>query len=751
MPRVTVDPIVALTSEGQDRETVRQTYDRAASILTTGETIEYIAIAKGGLGHSSDCAVATNKRLLLYRKKVLGKFELDDCYWRDVDSLTLSDVKGSANLMVHAIQGWHLLVENLPKPQAARLQEVAISSSDRLRSFANSDAQRSAAAILFSSPSEPSIPAPSRPLASPPSTPLIRPLVMNDVPAQGTSPAMHLAERQSTPTGPRNPGTGPTPAPNGAYYIPTPESVLQNILQSSALDADLEAGVPTRPMQWSAAAFQAPALAEVQPIMVSEQDLRSETGTDDDIQNAVESAGAEAPAETLSNSNGSGLHAGPDPWNHSKNAIGLLGVAGNVHNTEPQLRITPPLTTLERIAVFSLPSGSLGADSTSRPLTDFDPASLPVIDSGLHIVPRLPLATSQATGSIRGSGDQSESGMPVHRDDASEETLRVLAEKISGHLDDVSFSSSNLPSLHWSMDNTGVIQDDIVDSEITEHIGVLLGSDDISGPLRGTSSEGNTVPDPPLAERDSLDASSSTVDSEDSASPIEPSPSQFAADADASEPGDAQRASSPVMPVPSSASNDESTSVAGLADESLSSGPMAPDRQSDEAEASFDVGSSSSSHPTAPMGSADAYLPVPGSMTSMASGPLLAASSNMDHDLEDVYKNTGPMPTQRLEGDPQFDQTDRPTSINLSMSSIPSRGELAKDWGGMSPTSQVSRTSSDDQRKPRLGNATNRTANPKAPADDPIAKMKQLKALLDAGFIDDEDYAAKKAEILSRI
>src|SRR6476660_6470053 len=93
-PRVVADPLSLLVSEGQDREAVKQTYERAATILTAGETIEYIAVAKGGIGHSSDCAVATNKRLLLYRKKVLGKFELDDCYWRDVESLKLSDVKG---------------------------------------------------------------------------------------------------------------------------------------------------------------------------------------------------------------------------------------------------------------------------------------------------------------------------------------------------------------------------------------------------------------------------------------------------------------------------------------------------------------------------------------------------------------------------------------------------------------------------------------------------------------------------------
>ena len=120
--------------------------------------------------------------------------------------------------------------------------------------------------------------------------------------------------------------------------------------------------------------------------------------------------------------------------------------------------------------------------------------------------------------------------------------------------------------------------------------------------------------------------------------------------------------------------------------------------------------------------------------------------------MEDLYKNTGPMATQRLEGDLQFDQSDRPTSINLTMSNIPNRADANHDWdAGEVHSPQVPRATSDEQKKPRAGNTTGRTASAKAPADDPIAKMKQLKALLDAGFITDEDYAAKKAEILSRI
>lgn len=762
VPQIVADPISRLASDGQEREAVKQAYERAGSILTAGETIEYIAVARGGIGHSSDCAVATNKRLLLYRKKVLGKFELDDCYWRDVESLTLSEVKGASNLTLHAIQGWHLVVETLPKAQAARLQEVAIIFSDRLRSSTPlPDTQHAPSSVVFTSPqSEPAAPTPSRPLASPLSAPLIGAAIMQDVPAHGTSPAVRLGEQQNAPTGPRGANTGPTPAHSGAYYIATPESVLQNILQSSALDGDVEAGVPTRPMQWSAAAFQAPALMEVQPVMLSEQNLPSETGTDDGSRHAADVQDVEVQAQTLSNSGLSGLHAGPDPWNFGKNGSGIIAPVTDGHDTEPQLRITPPLTTLERIAVFSLPSGSLGHENGRGAGATFDPASLPLVDNGPHIVPPFPLSTPPA------ADEQLQNDTPVQRADASDDTLRILAEKISGHLDnDLSFSSSSLNTLPWSMNNTGVIPDDAMDSQITEHISVLLGPDDISGPLPSTSPAGTAVPDRQVAEADLVDASISSQES----GAVEPvvthaEPERRAvtkapeAQAVIEEPesGPSQGVSSAVLPNPSSGQYD---AIIGFAGDSLSGSPVAPavapgfpDGRPEDDETSFDADSSHSAHPTAPMGSIDAYLPVPGSMTSLSSGPLLAASANLDHDMEDAYKNTGPMATQRLEGDLQFDQSDRPTSINLTMSNIPNREDDGHDWDARAVQSpQASRTAIEEQKKPRAGNPAGRTATPKAPVDDPIAKMKQLKAMLDAGFITDEDYAAKKAEILSRI
>jgi Short C-terminal domain len=763
-PRAVVDPIALLSSDGQDRGIVKQMYERASVILTAGETIEYVAVARGSLGHTPDSAVATNKRLLLYRKKVLGKVELDDCYWRDMGGITLTDVKGGINLMLNAIQGWRLLVENLPKAQATKLHEVATGFSERLRNSAQSqDAQQEQSSP--SAPSnEPSVvftPAQTESaVATPamPSTPLILPSLTPQFTAHLTSPAMRLGEQTPAPAVPRNPGTGLTPTPNPAYSIPTPESVLQNILQSSAFDGDLEAGVPTRPMQWSAAAFQAPALAEAQPIVLREHDP--------DNGSVVSANAGDDTGSNLSNSNSSGLHLGPESWNLHANGSGNLGAGGNGHDTESQLRVAPPLTTLERIAVFSLPSGSLGHDISTRLSAPFDSEPLPVVDTGFHLVPRFPQATTQATGNFPNQEDQADNNNAIEPQDSSEDPLRVLAKKISGSLDDtLPFSSAQLHTLNWSLDNTGVISDDAMDAQNTELISLMLGPDEMSGPLYPALSENSTAPDPQLVEALETSGPQEGPEALVAVEALEP-----ATVLEAVEPQDAPEADAETATPVASVLNDEFISIVGYADESLSvsrmpapslSAPVSPISpisasldDVDENEPLFSM-DSSNSHPTEPMGSVDDFLPVPGSMTS---GPLLAASANMDREMEDGYTNASPMATQRLDYEHQMDPGDRPTSINLTMSSIPTpsneRERRVSGWrNSETPSGQAPRTSGDDPKKPRgSGSSTfSRASSSKSAAEDPIAKMKQLKAMLDAGFITDEDYATKKAEILSRI
>jgi hypothetical protein len=156
--------------------------------------------------------------------------------------------------------------------------------------------------------------------------------------------------------------------------------------------------------------------------------------------------------------------------------------------------------------------------------------------------------------------------------------------------------------------------------------------------------------------------------------------------------------------------------------------------------------------PTAPMGAEDYLLPMPGSTSS---GPLLAASVDMDSDLEELYRNTSAMATQRLDYAGQPDQDDLATRINLSLRNTPPAQPApgTRNSGGLGRTGANGGQASTDELKSARssGSRGSSGSRSKANADDPIAKMKQLKTLLDAGLITEEDYATKKADILARI
>jgi hypothetical protein len=290
------DPLKKYLNEGQDPALVRLTYDKAAGVITTGETLQYIATAhRNGLAHSPDCVAVTTKRLMLFRKKMLGKLELDDCYWRDVRNATMRDGKTGVQLTLDAIQGWQLTVEALPKAQAWRIYELAIEFSERLRDTLKIPAPQPAAQGAALKPVEQITPQmPAQELTA------VNPFREAAVPVPAPAP-MVLASSQAFQ---------PERDAQGLQVVrptqqPTPESVLQNLLQQAS---SMDAGAPTRPMSLSAAAFQAPAVAEPQPVTFRDTD------------------------------------------------------------TDLQLRPTPPLTTLEQIAVFSGPLSFQQPTRVSTPL-----------------------------------------------------------------------------------------------------------------------------------------------------------------------------------------------------------------------------------------------------------------------------------------------------------------------------------------------------------------------------------------------
>lgn len=619
-----VDPVSRFSADGQDKALVKQTYERASAILTEGEAIEYIATGRGGLTHSGDCVVATNKRVMMFRKKVLGKFELDDCWWRDVGTASLAETKNGVSLKLAAIQGWNLSVESLPTAQATRIYNIAHQFSDHL--------QGSAAPTLAARPAA-AAPSPAaightaslmkavmvEAASAPPPSYLSQPLASAGL----SEPLQPLQDAVTLSPEPEPQAVEVEPVKPPVNFIPTPESVLQSILQSS----DMEQGVPTRPMQWNAAAFQAPAVADVQPVMLTNH------GTD----------------------------------------------------TEPQMPHLPPLTTLERIAVFTHPSGPMGIDSTGRSSSPLDSSTLN--ESGvLSTAPSLD--PTFLVGNISDT-DALTNGSP--------------SEYVT---------SAELPYSDDAQDEAGSYEEWASRDRISE-----ISVPRLSLPIKA-------APAPAAEPMPVVHADGGTLQPENSSVHVPATP-----------------AASPAVQADSYEAPPEAFAEAASAQyvETAHAAEPSPTQEQEQDETDY-----SSMRPTTPIGMEDFDLAMPGSL---ASGPLLAASSEMDAEMQDVYRNLSGMSTQRLESDTSLDLSDLATRINLTLHNTP---VAAAPPQGKRPASQGQNAHSTDELKAaRSGSA--RGSNSRAKADDPIAKMKQLKALLDAGLITEQDYTAKKADILSRI
>jgi hypothetical protein len=124
----------------------------------------------------------------------------------------------------------------------------------------------------------------------------------------------------------------------------------------------------------------------------------------------------------------------------------------------------------------------------------------------------------------------------------------------------------------------------------------------------------------------------------------------------------------------------------------------------------------------------------------MSSGPLLEAAYENGTPVYPEEMVSGGLDTQNLYSQRAGDAADRITSTNLN-GQTDGRGQA----GGRS------RRPAGVSRPPVTPAARNRQAAARPEADDPVQKMKQLKAMLDAGLIDGADYEVKKAEILSRL
>ena len=115
-------PFANLLGDGQDPKIIGKAYDRIIDLLTTGEIVEYIAVAMHVPGfHSPDCVVATSRRFMVVRQKIFGRMSFQDFLWVDLRDAKLREGVMSAEVSFSTTDGQVVKIDYLPKVQARKV------------------------------------------------------------------------------------------------------------------------------------------------------------------------------------------------------------------------------------------------------------------------------------------------------------------------------------------------------------------------------------------------------------------------------------------------------------------------------------------------------------------------------------------------------------------------------------------------------------------------------------------------------
>ncbi|MEO5951998.1 MAG: hypothetical protein ABIQ44_05945, partial [Chloroflexia bacterium] len=131
--RATFSP--KLIGEKQDPKIARRCFDHAVTIIDNKEEIEYIlTVDPAELANNNVCAIATNRRIIVYTKSHTGDIDFDNleaCLWQDMDDIYLEE-DPEISLRLIAISGWHIELTDVHPPQARRLYIYGVDHSERV-------------------------------------------------------------------------------------------------------------------------------------------------------------------------------------------------------------------------------------------------------------------------------------------------------------------------------------------------------------------------------------------------------------------------------------------------------------------------------------------------------------------------------------------------------------------------------------------------------------------------------------------
>ncbi|QDT05732.1 hypothetical protein K227x_41350 [Rubripirellula lacrimiformis] len=122
-------------SDGQQPKVVAKLLGRVDEICTSNETPEYAAVQHLPGVLSPDAIVLTNRRVIIFRAKALGRMNMVDVPWMDIADIHIKEGVVGATLSVRGANGHTEVIDHLPKKQARCVYRVGQEREQEMREF----------------------------------------------------------------------------------------------------------------------------------------------------------------------------------------------------------------------------------------------------------------------------------------------------------------------------------------------------------------------------------------------------------------------------------------------------------------------------------------------------------------------------------------------------------------------------------------------------------------------------------------
>ncbi len=120
-------------ADGQDPSLIIKLVERVDGICTRDETPLYMAVQqKPVVNVSPDAIVLTNRRVIIFRQKILGRLEFVDVTWLQIRDVHFREDLMGATISVSGLNGHVEQISHLPKPQARKVYRLAQEMEEKM-------------------------------------------------------------------------------------------------------------------------------------------------------------------------------------------------------------------------------------------------------------------------------------------------------------------------------------------------------------------------------------------------------------------------------------------------------------------------------------------------------------------------------------------------------------------------------------------------------------------------------------------